>query len=151
MGAGDVRFRSSRARKLKQSRLVPAHLPRERARHAPHPRHRHRRILQFDRPDWRPLLAVAREIVEWFMWMHEVELSDGTRIHAYKHCMTRRYLHLDTAGAAHEYTPSARYRRGDLADLLEDALLPLWDCALVTPPETTAAAAAIARARGAPP
>lgn len=106
-------------------------------------------IRQFDTPDWRPLLAVAREIVEWFMWMHEVELSDGTRIHAYKHCMTRRYLHLDADGAAYEYTRSGRYRRGDLADLLEEALLPLWDCALVTPPETAATAAVIARARDA--
>lgn len=106
-------------------------------------------IRQFDTPDWCPLLAVAREIVEWFMWMHEVELSDGTRIHAFKHCMTRRSLHLDTAGAAYEYTGPGRYRRGDLAELLEDTLLPLWDSALATPAEIATTAAVIDRARDA--
>jgi uncharacterized protein DUF4160 len=32
------------------------------------------------------------------MWMHAVTLKDGTRIHAYKHWHTRRYLHLSDDG-----------------------------------------------------
>jgi hypothetical protein len=32
--------------------------------------------------------------------MHEVELEDGARLHAYKHHETRRYLHLDHGGRA---------------------------------------------------
>lgn len=37
------------------------------------------------------------------MWMHEEELEDGTRLHAYKHWETRRYLHLDHGGRAYVY------------------------------------------------
>lgn len=37
------------------------------------------------------------------MWMHEVELESGLRLHAYKHCDTRRYLHLDIEGRAFIY------------------------------------------------
>jgi hypothetical protein len=57
-------------------------------------------VLQFDHPVWEPLKELAREHVDEFMWMHEVELEDGTRLHAYKHWETRRYLHLDHGGRA---------------------------------------------------
>jgi len=46
------------------------------------------------------LIALAPSHVEEFMWMHEEELEDGTRLHAYKHWETRRYLHLDHGGRA---------------------------------------------------
>ena len=35
--------------------------------------------------------------------MFEVELSDGTRLHAYKHRWTRRYIHLTGDGRAFAY------------------------------------------------
>jgi hypothetical protein len=57
-------------------------------------------VLQFERPVWEPLIMLAPEHVEDFMWMHEEELEDGTRLHAYKHWETRRYLHLDHGGRA---------------------------------------------------
>lgn len=57
-------------------------------------------VLQFERPVWEPLIELVAERVDEFMWMHEVELEDGTRLHAYKHRETRRYLHLDHGGRA---------------------------------------------------
>jgi hypothetical protein len=43
------------------------------------------------------------------MWMCEVRLDDETTIHAYKHAMTRRYLHLDAGGRAFHYDESIGY------------------------------------------
>jgi hypothetical protein len=63
-------------------------------------RRRKGRLVNYDRPVWEPLAELAGEHVGDFMWMHEEELEDGTRIHAYKHCETRRYLHLDHGGRA---------------------------------------------------
>ena len=58
-------------------------------------------IVQFERPEWRPLTALLSEhIAECFMWMHEIRLDDGTAVHAYKHVRTRRYLYLAFDGHA---------------------------------------------------
>lgn len=54
-------------------------------------------------PDWAPLLAVAPHHVDDFMWMFEVELADGTRLQAYKHYWTRRYMHLSSDRRAFVY------------------------------------------------
>jgi len=59
------------------------------------PRARHGRTVNHELPAWEPLIELAPDHVADFMWMHEVELEDGTRLHAYKHRETRRYLHLD--------------------------------------------------------
>jgi hypothetical protein len=53
------------------------------------------RVVNHEAPIWEPLIALAPDGLGDFMWMHEVELEDGTRLHAYKHYETRRYLHLD--------------------------------------------------------
>jgi len=37
------------------------------------------------------------------MGMHETELADGRRLHAYKHIQTRRYLPLADDGSASAY------------------------------------------------
>lgn len=58
------------------------------------------RTIDCAAPAWEPLIALAPEHVDDFMWMHEVELEDGTRLHAYKHSQTGRYLHLDQAARA---------------------------------------------------
>lgn len=58
---------------------------------------------QYDKPDWEPLLELAAEHVDEFMWMFEVELESGLRLHAYKHIETRKYLHLDKEGRAFVY------------------------------------------------
>ena len=55
-------------------------------------------ITQGERPDWGPLLdAVDEQLTDDFMWMFEVLLANGTPLQAYKHRMTRRYVHLDPA------------------------------------------------------
>jgi hypothetical protein len=42
-------------------------------------------------PVWGPLFDVlGAEVGGDFMWMHEVELEDGTLLQAYKHIDTRR-------------------------------------------------------------
>jgi hypothetical protein len=58
------------------------------------------RVINYEHPIWEPLIRLAREHVDDFMWMHEIELEDGTRLHAYKHWETRRYLHLDHGSRA---------------------------------------------------
>lgn len=73
------------------------------------------RVVDFENPCWEPLLAFARAVVEDFMWMHTVELSDGRRLEAYKHYWTRRYLHLDHEGGSWCYVPEQRYRKLEAA------------------------------------
>jgi hypothetical protein len=58
------------------------------------------RVVNYEDPVWEPLAQLAPDELGDFMWMHEVELEDGTRLHAYKHHETRRYLHLDHGGRA---------------------------------------------------
>lgn len=66
-----------------------------------HPMRRKRgRVVNYRSPVWEPLITLAPEHLGDFMWMHEVEFEDGTRLHAYKHHETRRYLHLDHGGRA---------------------------------------------------
>ena len=47
------------------------------------------------------------------MWMFEVELEDGRRVHAYKHWWTRRYLHLSLDGCAFAYIRPGCYSNED--------------------------------------
>lgn len=66
-------------------------------------------MLKVDAPEWEPLLNVAPDLVVDFMWMHAVQLVDGTRIQAYKHYWTRDYLHLSEDGRAFVFVPKTRY------------------------------------------
>lgn len=66
-------------------------------------------MLSAREPEWEPLLNFAPDHVVDFMWMYAVELTDGTRIEAYKHCWTRDYLHLDDEGRAFVYAGKERY------------------------------------------
>jgi len=43
------------------------------------------------------------------MWMGTVRLVDGTRLQAYRHYWTRRYLHLAEDGRAFVFVPKTRY------------------------------------------
>jgi hypothetical protein len=70
-------------------------------------------ITHGDAPEWGPLLDAVGGA---FMWMFEVELTDGTPLQAYKHIDTRRYVHLDPEGAAFVFEPPDRYRRIAVAD-----------------------------------
>jgi hypothetical protein len=66
-------------------------------------------MLSAGEPEWEPLLNVAPDHVGDFMWMYAVELTDRTRLQAYKHCWTRNYLHLDDEGRAFIYVGKERY------------------------------------------
>jgi len=65
---------------------------------------------QGEEPEWEPLVnAVGERVTRDFMWMFEVELSDGRSLQAYKHVDTRRYVHLAASGEAYFYEPPGRY------------------------------------------
>ena len=64
-------------------------------------------------PEWQPLLDFAPEHIDDFMWMFEVELDRGSRLHAYKHYWTRRYIHLDHEGRAFAYCGDELYQEVD--------------------------------------
>ena len=83
----------------------------------------HGEVTQSQRPEWGPLLsAVGQYGVVDFMWMYEIELRDGRRVHAYKHIDTRRYVHLDADVTAYAYLEGSRYRPVDLHVWLDRVL-----------------------------
>lgn len=67
------------------------------------------RMLSLREPEWEPLLNFAPDHVGDFMWMYALQLTDGTRLQAYKHYWTRNYLHLDDEGRAFVYVGKERY------------------------------------------
>lgn len=67
-------------------------------------------MCRLERPDWDPLIdLVGLELVRWFMWMGQIELVDDTRLHAYKHVATRRYLHIGEDGRLFAYRSPDHY------------------------------------------
>jgi len=78
--------------------------------------------LRIDAPEWEPLLNLAPDHVIDFMWMGTVQLVDGTRLQAYKHYWTRRYLHLSEDGRAFVFVPKTRYEEVNPPWLLMRAL-----------------------------
>ena len=65
-----------------------------------------------DEPNWDPLeRAVAQWLPGQFMAMHEVRITNGRRLCAYKHIDTRRYLHLDAELNAYRYGHDNRSHR----------------------------------------
>jgi len=66
-------------------------------------------MLSLREPEWEPLLNFAPDHVVDFMWMFAVQLTDGTRLQAYKHYWTRDYVHLDGEGRAFIYAGKDRY------------------------------------------
>jgi len=104
-------------------------------------------LLRGESPCWAPLLKVAPELVDHFMWMFELELEDGSRVHAFKHISTRRYLHLDQRANAFVSVGNDRYRRIDLDFLLEEALRSWWEGLDATPEEVVTCWTVIERAR----
>lgn len=84
------------------------------------------KILRVHAPEWEPLRNLAPDHADDFMWMHEVQLEDGTRLHAYRHYETRRYLHLDHSGSAFAFVGGEdgdpRYEEVDSQRLLDLAL-----------------------------
>jgi hypothetical protein len=85
------------------------------------------RWLKVDAPEWEPLLNLAPDHVVDFMWMGTVQLTDGTRLQAYKHSWTRRYLHLSEEGRAFVFVPKTRYEEVNPPWLLMRVLRQLVD------------------------
>ncbi len=86
----------------------------------------------FEHPDWGPLIELAPEHVDDFMWMFEVELENGVKLHAYKHWETRRYLHLDHSGRAFVYLWDENLAADD--DGRYEEVDPQWLLSLVLEP-----------------
>ena len=83
-------------------------------------------LRQYDEPNWQPLLdLIGLELVDWFMWMHEIELEDSSRIHAYKHTATRRYFHIAEDGRTFLYAGRDRYREIDRHQAFAEAFFGL--------------------------
>jgi hypothetical protein len=80
------------------------------------------RLLRVAAPEWEPLLNLAPDHVDDFMWMCSVELKDGTRLQAYKHYWTRDYLHVSQDGRTFAFVPKTRYQEVNPEWLLERVL-----------------------------
>jgi hypothetical protein len=85
------------------------------------------RILKVHAPEWEPLLNLAPDHVDDFMWMGTVQLTDGTRLQMYKHYWTRDYLHLAEDGRAFVFVPKTRYEEVNPPWLLMRVLRQLVD------------------------
>lgn len=103
-------------------------------------------VHQYDEPDWQALYdLVGVELADWFMWMCEVELDDGVRMHAYKHIATRRYFHLAVDGRAFVYLRRSIYREIDRRQAI-DLVFERWQ-EMCADDERDATRAALRRAR----
>jgi hypothetical protein len=81
------------------------------------------RTTQYESPEWQPLLDFAPEHVDDFMWMFELELRRGHRLHAYKHYWTRRYIYLDHEGRVWGYCGDDLYQEVDPVRHLSSVLM----------------------------
>lgn len=92
------------------------------------PRSKRGKCVNWSEPKWEPILHLARIYVDEFMWMAEIELRGGTRLQAYKHRWTRRYLHLDDEANAFAYRGDDLYRQ-----IPEEELPKLFDLVVQRP------------------
>ena len=82
--------------------------------------------IRFEPPDWGPLeQALPQAWLDGWMFMAYLPHPEGgEELRAYKHQITRRYLHLrvqDGALEAHRYTGRSTYAPAELQDEIEDA------------------------------
>jgi hypothetical protein len=109
--------------------------------------------LHHQRPDWQPLLDLAPELIDGFMWMFAVELANGLRLEAYKHYWTRGYIHVGAERRPFYYVwggcgrHDACYREIALATILEEVLRPWWEELNATEHEAETCRAVIDRVR----
>jgi hypothetical protein len=99
--------------------------------------------IHSDEPNWRPLVdLIGTDLAEWFMWMFDLELDDGVRVHAYKHIATRSYLHLAEDGRAFVYAGDERYREIRPRHAIDQAFAG-WESLSPEPTDVVAHAAAL--------
>ena len=108
----------------------------------------HGTLGQYDRPVWEPLLDLVGDyLIGDFMWMSEIELDDGSVMHAYKHSATRRYLHLhESDGRTFAYAGGHRYRAIHPRDAIDDVFGD-WEHLVFDPENIEPIRAAIDEAR----
>ena len=105
-------------------------------------------VRQGEWPVWQPLVDLVSEVVaEWFMWMYEIELADGSPLHAYKHVATRQYLHLTEGGRAFVYVSPETYLEIPPRRAVREAVAG-WDELLPQPDDPDAVREALRRACG---
>lgn len=83
-----------------------------------------------DDPSWDVLYAALRPetLADFFTWMGDVELEDGTRVHVYRHTESRSFLHVTGDGRALIYVGGEdRYRFVPIADAVLNAFVPRRD------------------------
>ena len=61
--------------------------------------------------NWKPLVELAGKQAEDFMLMFDVELKNGPRLTAFKHWLTRGYIHLSRDGRAFVFEHDGRHSR----------------------------------------
>jgi hypothetical protein len=104
------------------------------------------RTVQVDRPHWETLhRLVGDELADRFMWMSEVELEDGTRLHVYRDEPTRRYLHLADDGRAFRFKGDAKYRQVDPRPALLALYIDVGDAARLDEVQEAALRLALAK------
>ena len=104
-------------------------------------------LRQYTSPNWLPLeKLIGYDLADWFMWMHELTLDDGTPVHAYKHVATRCYFHLGEDGRAFAYTRGGRYASMDPGEAIDGAF-DGWENLLPAPDDPDAVRADLRRAR----
>lgn len=82
-----------------------------------------------ENPGCEPLHSlVGLELCSQFMQMFDVRLSNGHTVRAFKHRVTRAYLHLDRteAGFAYRYTETGRYSPVAMTTALIAVFWDLW-------------------------
>ena len=87
------------------------------------------RAVSIDDFDCEPLHSIVGiGLCSQFMLMFDVHLSNGHTVRAFKHIVTRCYLHLDRTepGLAYWYTDTGRYRPVDLTSALIAVFRDLW-------------------------
>lgn len=104
-------------------------------------------MRQYEHPEWGPLESVlgSDELASHFMWMHDIELEDGTILNAYKHRWTRRYLHLSGDGRTFDYFGEDGYLELE-SYLALGQVFAHWDCCEPTAEEQTALRAVLRKA-----
>lgn len=80
-------------------------------------------VVQAETPSWAALeAAVGVVVAPGFMWMFEIRLADGTRVDAYKHVASRRYLHLTEDARALIYRGECGYVQTHLGQAVAEML-----------------------------
>ncbi|UUY03869.1 hypothetical protein LRS13_24975 [Svornostia abyssi] len=77
-----------------------------------------------DEPNWQPLLdLIGEHLTGFFMWMNQIQLEDDRVAHAYKHHVTRRYLHIAEDGTTFGYVGFGTYDEINPNTAISDAFV----------------------------